>query len=64
MTLIRVMTGEAWNTLMAEFNRGMYNVSSELELFCVDEMPVTAENYEILKERGFIDDPVECGNNG
>jgi hypothetical protein len=63
MTLIRSMTGEAWNEIMHSLSRDEVWFTQTLEDECYDMalMDDTEETWRILKAKCIIDHPNACG---
>lgn len=57
MTLIRSMTGEAWNELMHAMSKDKQYFEMYLGVRCAE-----STDYEQLVAEGVLDDPNECGN--
>jgi len=62
LMLLRCMTGEAWNSIMADLATEKFQTQSILEQPCVDEMSVTKSNYPFLESEGFLKTPIQCGD--
>jgi len=57
MTLIRSMTGEAWNELMHSLSKDKLYFEMYMELHCEE-----STDYETMVAQGVLDNPNECGN--
>ncbi|CAD7924383.1 unnamed protein product [Amoebophrya sp. A25] len=65
MTLVRSMTGEAWNELMHELGRGPEAFGRLDGKPCVLDFDVpTQASYDLLDEKCLIDTPIQCGTAG
>jgi len=61
MTLIRSMTGEAWNEMMHSLGKDKYFYESVLNKHCVATM---SEEEIRMYYDGLLEDSIECGNSG
>jgi hypothetical protein len=64
LTLIRCMTGEAWNELMHSLTKNPYEFGHVMGAPCISDFLVTAENYQSLSDRCLLENPVACGKPG
>jgi hypothetical protein len=61
LTLLRSMTGEGWNELMHSLSKDAEFFGQTMMLPCLNALDVSHDNYEGLKDRGLIDEPILCG---
>ncbi|CAD7929440.1 unnamed protein product [Amoebophrya sp. A120] len=63
MTLVRAMTGEAWNEIMHDLGRGAFAFGKFDGAPCVADfgLPNKAA-YDMVNERCLIEHPIGCGN--
>lgn len=57
MTLIRSMTGEAWNEMMHALSKDKFYFESYLDMRCAE-----STDYDTMVAEGVLDNPNECGN--
>jgi len=63
ITLIRCLTGEAWNDIMHSLSKDKQFFLGVLHRPCVEKMQLdNVTQYQMWKDAGMIDDPIECGN--
>jgi len=63
ITLIRCLTGEAWNDIMHSLSKDKKFFLGVLHRPCVEKMQLdNVTQYQMWKDAGMIDDPIECGN--
>ncbi|CAD7968728.1 unnamed protein product [Amoebophrya sp. A120] len=62
LTLLRCMTGEAWNSIMADLATEQFETQSVLNQPCVQEMAITKDNFSFLNAEGYLEKPIQCGN--
>jgi len=61
ITLLRASTGEAWNEIMHELGRDRFYFESIRGVHCVEDLRITADNFDEWERMGVIEDPIECG---
>jgi hypothetical protein len=61
ITLLRCMTGEAWNDLMHSIRSDKFTFESVAGLPCSTRMDITAQNYDELLDLGYLQETYECG---
>ncbi|CAD7929325.1 unnamed protein product [Amoebophrya sp. A120] len=62
MTLVRAMTGEAWNELMHDLGRTADEFGRWDGSPCVGDFDVPTEDaYDLLNGKCLIDNPIQCG---
>merc|ERR1711871_871112 len=64
VTLLRCMTGEAWNEIMHSLRSSKFIFESVAGIPCATTFQITEDNYEVLNELGYIDHPYQCGSGG
>eukprot|EP00392_Amoebophrya_sp_AT5.2_P005419 g5428.t1 len=63
MTLVRALTGEAWNELMHDLGRGAFAFGRWDGKPCVADFDMANKGvYDMMEERCLLDHPIECGN--
>jgi hypothetical protein len=61
VTLLRCMTGEAWNEIMHSLRSDKFMFESVAGIPCASTFQVTEENYPVLEQIGYLDQPYQCG---
>lgn len=63
MTLVRSMTGEAWNEIMHSLSKNEFFFMQIENMPCYDSdlMDVTKDTYGTMKDKCLIEDPQQCG---
>jgi hypothetical protein len=61
LTLIRFMTGEAWNEIMHSLGKTSYDFGHVMGAPCIDDFDITVDNYKSLDDRCLLTNPVACG---
>merc|ERR1719271_217933 len=58
------MTGEAWNEIMHSVRSSKFMFESVAGIPCATAFELTEENFEILLDLGYVDQPFQCGAGG
>lgn len=64
VTLIRCMTGEAWNEIMHSFASSKFVYESVAGIPCATSYQIAARDYQDMNDLGYIDQPYQCGTGG